>query len=237
MIGNLLSCNLKHLKAFYYCMKNSQIKVKPMYLLNLIFKSFKLLLLIFFTLTISLNKSYSEVYVYDSHNIFLGVLINTSLFQVDDIKIYVPDLNKSVYFRPVDDRYETLKPSNVHGAVKNFFYSSYNCSGQPYLQNKCILHNDVICDNDMYYGIDFLSIHPIIARSYRSPNSDVCRELNDNMIVNLPLESIELPFKAPVHLPLKFSYVNNQNTQIIDVNADGKTGVEEAIHCLQLISE
>lgn len=38
----------------------------------------------------------------------------------------------------------------------------------------------------------------------------------------------QIPFTTPVKLPLRFEYA-----PAIDINADGKTGLEEAIYSLQ----
>ena len=210
---------------------------------NSIFKSISITIIFsicfVFTLSIFTKKACSEVYVFDSHNQFLGILVNTSIYKVNDIKIFVPDINKSIYFRAVGENYETLEPFNIMSSThQRLYYSSYNCSGQPYASDGLILYNDVIIGkNNLYYGIDFQNIYPIIARSYRALSGDECKRLDENIIVKLPLEPIELPFQNPAYLPLKFSYVKNQNTNNFDVNSDGRIGVEEAIHCLQVLTE
>lgn len=182
----------------------------------------------------------ADIVAYDANGQYLGIVMDygTGSWN-DELRLFMPTFN--AFYEIGVDSLSDSKDFGVEEGQATMYYETNDCSGVAYF-NISFLAEDVDATSfiekygDQTYKKDFSNSKKFIALSYQwydSISSELgdCEQLIDGESETYyALITVEMPFKEPIVWPLKFEHSS------LDINGDGKTGLEEAIFSLRTVS-
>lgn len=214
------------------------------------------LALLFGIFVIYASPSMAEIKVYDADNQYLGILLAAGggAYPVTPSVIIIEPSQKRflhLYAR-IDSNGIPVGNLSVSGHVRlshigSLYYETSDCSGTIHttpLIRGGLLYNGVFacpdCGTDGLYSIKYSDKKTITAKSVKKLvkwpawEYNPCEQISEEHEFFPWTEAEPLPFNLPVSLPLRYEFTNESS--VFDINGDGKTGLHEAIHTLQVVS-
>ncbi len=177
------------------------------------------------------STTYADLNVYDADSQYLGVLLDYGA--AGTWRLYVPAINRIISLSHSDN---DENHADLYGPI---LFSTSDCTGIPFFPFHSRDPQHLVKDRrtNKYYipknGNVTVPPGSGMMYEYGGPAPGIC----SGTLVNLDMSGYvqytevgnpQIPFTTPVKLPLRFEYA-----PAIDINADGKTGLEEAIYSLQ----
>lgn len=182
----------------------------------------------------------ADVVAYDANGQYLGIVMDYGTGSWDDnLRLFMPKFN--AFYEIGGD---SMSDSNDFGVEKEtsetVYYETNDCSGVAYSNvTGSAMRVDATSfitryEDQTYKKVDFSDPKTFIASSsqfFGSSGAGTCQQLTDGeQKTYYPLVVVEMPFKEPIAWPLKFEHSS------LDINGDGRTGLEEAIFSLKVAS-